>query len=169
MSLYTLQYCEVVEALLHSFLPLFQRSSLNNALAALRLGKKLPLWVPWSSVFMQLNVRFSTRLQNIQNYFMCFRSVNDQGWLQAKIYCCCTCNHIAVILLYLHTSKLFYFRIPLFAFMCHRIYGAFFIFQELFYKNWTYIHFILCLDIMLSTIDVDSTAELKRPQHDAFH
>ena len=66
---------------------------------------------------MELNIRFSHSLQDIKYYFLHFRSVYDQCSIQVYTLCCCTCNHIRVILLTVHTNKLFFFRISLFAVM----------------------------------------------------
>ena len=117
MSLHTRQNCEVVEALFHSFLLWVKRILVMNTQDVFLPGKKLPLWIQRSMAFIEFNIRFSNSLQNIKYYFIHFRSVNDQCCIQAYTLCCCTCNHIRVILLNLPTNKLFSFRISSFAVM----------------------------------------------------
>jgi len=78
LSQYTLQYCERWRHYFTHFCFCVKRSSVNNAPAALRLEKKPPLRIPWCRGFIAFNIRFWNSLQNIQNYFIHFRSFNYQ-------------------------------------------------------------------------------------------
>ena len=90
----------------HAYLSV-KRSMVNNAPGDLGPAKNLLLWITWSEVFSEFNIRFwnSLQISGIILYTSDLSMISV--YIQTYTYYCCTCNHITFILPNLHTKILF--------------------------------------------------------------